>query len=148
MAGGGGGGGGGGRGMGGGQQGGGGGGGPQDSEEAQKRLEDLKLQYATLEIFQDGVELNVTNGLEITQLFYTDGRQMTIWTQHGEADATAVWQDQTLVMTWKTRQDAPQRVRQYEISEDGLTLTATEERQLPGQEKPTKVKLVYDLQQR
>lgn len=149
-------GGGGGRGGGGGGRGGGGGGaggrggqqgpGNQNSEDAQKGMEQIKRQYASLEIFQEGVELNVTNGLDITQLLYTDGRQMTIWTQHGEADATATWVDRTLEVEWQTRQDGPQRVRRYEISEDGRTLTATEERQLPGQDKVTQLKLVYDRQ--
>ena len=98
-----------------------------------------------MEIFHDGIELNVTNGLDISRLLFTDGRRMNIWTQQGEANATAHWQDRTLVMEWKTRQDTMSRIRHYTVSETGFQLVMTETRRLPGHDKTVKIRMVYDL---
>ncbi|MEN8007304.1 MAG: hypothetical protein ABFS42_09840 [Candidatus Krumholzibacteriota bacterium] len=113
---------------------------------AQQRMARLQEEYSRLEIFHDGIELNVTNGLDITRLLFTDGRQMNIWTQQGEARATATWQKQTLVVEWKTRQDTLSRIRYYTLSESGRRLTMTESRRLPGQDKTVKITMVYDLE--
>jgi len=141
-------------GRGGGRGGGGGGGrggGMGDSEQdpgkaakTQQRLTRAREEYSRLEIFHDGIELNVTNGLDITRLLFTDGRQMNIWTQQGEAKATATWQKQTLIVEWKTRQDTMNRIRYYTLSDGGQQLTMTESRRLPGKDKPVKITMVYD----
>jgi len=143
--------GGGGRGGGGGGGRGGGGGGhpggsadmPQNSK-AQQRAEEMKKQYSRLEIFQDGHELNVTNGLDITRLLYTDGRTNHIWTQRGEATATASWVGSTLVVKWKTQQETVARVRYYSLENGGKRLFVSEEIQIPGKDELVKVKMVYD----
>jgi hypothetical protein len=143
-----------GKGQGGGGRGGGGRGGGRNSgssgdEErqvrAQQKLTRAQMEYSRLEIFHDGIELNVTNGLDISRLLFTDGRLMNIWTQNGEATATASWQDRTLVVTWKTSQDTMSRIRYYTLAEGGQQLTMTESRRLPGQDKSIKIKMVYDL---
>ena len=146
---------GGGRGGGGGQGGGGGrgggmngSGGGQDQDravKAQQKMARAKEEYSRLEIFHDGIELNVTNGLDISRLLFTDGRQMNIWTQNGEARATANWEGRTLIVAWKTRQDTMSRIRYYTLSEGGMQLTMTESRRLPGQDKTVKITMVYDL---
>lgn len=139
-------GGGGGGGRGGGPGGGGGGDQPDEDQQArmQKRMEQMKLQYSRLDIFQDGLELNVTDGLDISHLLYTDGRQSTIWTRFGEAKATAVWRGRTLDVSWKTRQDTQTRERHYTVSQDGKQLIVTEERTIPGKDEHVSLKLVYD----
>ena len=111
----------------------------------QQRLARAREEYSRLEIFHDGIELNVTNGLDISRLLFTDGRQMNIWTQKGEAKATATWREQTLIVEWKTRQDTMNRIRYYSLSEGGQQLTMTESRRLPGQDKTVKITMVYDL---
>ena len=112
---------------------------------AQQKLARVQEEYSHLEIFHDGIELNVTNGLDISRLLFTDGRQMNIWTQQGEASATASWQDRTLVVSWKTSQDTMSRIRYYNLAEGGQQLTLTENRRLPGQAKTVEIELVYDL---
>ncbi len=135
-------------GMGGGGRGGGMSGGGGDSSannpQAQKRAEEMKQQYSRLEIFQDGDELNVTNGLDITRLLYTDGRTNTIWTQRGEAAATAIWEGSTLVIRWKTRQETLARVRYYSLDEEKKRLTVSEEIQIPNKDEVVKIRMVYD----
>ena len=119
---------------------------PNKAAKTQQRLARAREEYSRLEIFHDGIELNVTNGLDISRLLFTDGRQMNIWTQQGEAKATATWQKRTLIVEWKTRQDTMNRIRYYTLSEGGMQLTMTESRRLPGQDKTVKITMVYDLQ--
>jgi hypothetical protein len=145
--------GGGGGGRGGGKGGGGGGRGSSDSSgdqerqiKAQQKLARAQVEYSRLDIFHDGIELNVTNGLDISRLLFTDGRQMNIWTQRGEATATASWQERTLVVSWKTSQDTMSRIRYYTLSEGGQQLTMTESRRFPGQDKTVKITMVYNLE--
>lgn len=149
--------GGGGRGGGGGRRGGGGGGGggsmggqpdggqSGDNPQAQKRSEEMKLQLSSLEVFQDGLELNITDGLEITRLLHTDGREEKIWTQRGEATATANWEADTLVVEWKTSQDTTARTRYYQLNENGKLLTVRELIRIPGSKEMVNVQLVYNL---
>jgi hypothetical protein len=118
---------------------------PARQVKAQQRLVRIQEEYSILEIFHDGIELNVTNGLDISRLLFTDGRRMNIWTQQGEATATAHWQDRTLVVEWKTGQDTMSRIRYYSLSETGYQLVMNESRRLPGQDKTLKIRMVYDL---
>ena len=112
---------------------------------AQQRMVRLQEEYSRLEIFHDGIELNLTNGLDISRLLFTDGRRMNIWTQQGEANATASWRERTLVVAWKTGQDTMSRIRNYTLSGSGRQLIMTENRRLPGQDKTVKIRMVYDL---
>lgn len=132
-------------GMGGGDQMGSGGGG-RDSQDMAKRGEEARQRNARLEIFLEGVELNVTDGLDITRLLHTDGRQDKIWTERGEVEATARWEGPALTVRWAGPRDKTGTVRRYELSEDGATLTVTDERPLPGQDKTVKIRMVYDRQ--
>ncbi len=116
------------------------------NSQAKARAEELKQEHSRLEIFQDGDELNVTNGLDITRLLHTDGRTENIWTGRGEAKATANWQDQILVVQWQTRQDTVGRIRRYLLSEDGRTMTVKEQIRLPGQKDMVSVRFVYNRQ--
>ncbi len=112
---------------------------------AQQRLIRVQEEYSRIKIFHDGIELNVTNGLDISRLLFTDGRSMNIWTQQGEANATAHWQGRTLIVEWKTNQDTMSRIRNYTVSETGYQMIMTETRRLPGQDKTVKIRMVYDL---
>lgn len=137
---------------GGGRSGGRGGGGNQgDNEERQaqdqERMERALKEYSYLEIFHDGIELNVTNGLDISRLLYTDGSEMTIWTQRGEAKAKATWRKDILVVEWITRQDTVSRIREYTLGPEGRTLTMNESLQLPGQDKSIEITMVYELEE-
>jgi len=70
----------------------------QPAAQNQHRAARLQQELSHIEIFHDGNELDITNGLDISCLLFTDGRTMTIWTQHGEAIATAIRKGQTLVV--------------------------------------------------
>ncbi len=115
------------------------------AEQMKKHAQEFQQQFSTLEIYQDGIELNVTNGLDITRLLYTDGRTQTIWTQRGEATATATWQDHTLVVHWRTEKDPTGRTRRYQLQEDGKRLNVTEVLRLPGQKDTVSISLIYDI---
>lgn len=121
-------------------------GGDGHEAEAQERMERALEAYSRLEIFHEGIELNVTDGVDITRLLYTDGRDMDIWTQQGEAQATATWQDRTLVVHWMTKQETMSRIRSYNLSSDGRQLVVTEDRRPPGQDQTVKITMVYDLE--
>ena len=120
---------------------------PARQVKAQQRLARFQEEYSRMEIFHDGIELNVTNGLDISRLLFTDGRRMNIWTQQGEANATAHWQGRTLIVEWKTSQDTMSRIRNYTVSETGYQMIMTETRRLPGQDKTVKIRMVYDLEE-
>jgi len=113
--------------------------------QARKRSEEMKQQHSRLEIFQDGIELNITNGLDITHLLHTDGRTENIWTQRGQATATANWQAHTLVVRWETRQEAGGRTRTFQLNEAGTRMTVKEMIRVPGSKGMVSVQLVYDL---
>ncbi len=121
-------------------------GGDEHQAEAQKRMERALEAYSRLEIFHEGIELNVTDGVDITRLLYIDGRDMDIWTPQGEAQATATWQDRTLVVHWMTKQDTVSRIRSYKLSGDGRQLVMTEDLRPPGKDKTVNITMVYDLE--
>jgi hypothetical protein len=131
--------GGGGRGGGGGQ-----GGGQEPSAEDQARLEERNKALSKLVIFQQGFEMNVTNGLDISRMLITDGRDLEIWTQQGMASATATWNGPTLVVRWSVSEEGPEQVRRYSLEEDGLKLSVRATVQRPDSDKTHTVSLVYD----
>ncbi len=122
----------------------GGGGAQPPSAQDQQKTNRLENELSRLEIFQDGIEMNVTNGLNISRLLFTDNRTMTIWTQRGEAKANAHWDGSTLIVQWKTSQDAMSRIRRYTLSDSGFRLTVTEKRRQPESDKYREMTLVYD----
>ena len=113
--------------------------------QAEERMARQMEEYSRLEIYQDGIELNVANGLDISRLLFLDGREMTIWTQHGEATATASWRDQFLVVEETPAREGLGRTRSYTLSAGGQKLVMNETRRLPGQDKTIKLTMVYDL---
>jgi len=100
--------GGGGRGGGGGMRGGGGrGGGTKQNRTGQQpppgdpqKVVRIQQEISRLEIFHAGPELNITSGLDISRLFFTDGRTTTVMAERGQATATATWRDATLKIQW------------------------------------------------
>jgi len=116
---------------------------PADPE-AQSRREEMKKQVSRLVIFQDGIELNVTNGLDISRLFFADGRTMDIWTQQGMAKATAEWTGPILVVQWQIGEEGPHQVRRYSLDESGNRLIVSETRQQPNNDKTVDLTLVYE----
>jgi hypothetical protein len=122
----------------------GGGGAQQPSAQDQQKTNRLENELSRLEIFQEGIEMNVTNGLDISRLLFTDNRTMTIWTQRGEAKANAHWDGSTLIVQWKTSQDTMSRIRRYTLSDSGFRLTVTEKRRQPESDKYREMTLVYD----
>ena len=137
-------------GMGGGPGGGNGGapGGDEDRNTTQNRKMDprthMKKKFERLEIYINGLELNVTDGLDITHLLYTDARQVTIWTERGEAKAQALWSGDELEVRWQASNGDTARIRYYIPSEDGQTLTVVDRLRQPDSEEFVSLQMVYD----
>ena len=105
----------------------------------------LKQEISELEIFQQGAELNITDGLDISRLIVIGGGEAIIWTERGEVKASARWENGTLVEKWQPSGRGAGRTRRYALTEDGRQLIVQEERSgVPGQERPFTVRLVYD----
>lgn len=110
---------------------------------AQNRLR-MQKEYSRVEIFLEGPELNVTNGLDIMQLYFLDGRQTSVWTERGEVTAQSEARDGKLIIRTRGRGPGDGRTLTYSLSEDARQLFLVEERLLPGQEKPITIRMVYD----
>ena len=140
-------------GMGGGMRGGGGpSGGSDPSEkdmdkrraEMREKMEEMKKKVARLNIFHEGLEFNVTDGLDITHLLYTDGRENTIWTDRGQVSAFAQWDGPTLVTRWRTKKDQPEHVRRFTLDPETDRLTVTESFSQPGSGQSINRTMVYE----
>ncbi len=112
---------------------------------AQMQLRRQK-EISRLDIFTDGNELNITNGLDISRLLYCDGREVTIWTAQGETLAHAAWADGRITETWSHGKQ-PARSFTYSLSEDGNRLTVVEQRTPPHGGQPITLRMVYDREQ-
>jgi hypothetical protein len=120
------------------------GGGQEPSAEDQARMEERKIALGQLVIFQQDLEMNVTDGLDISRMLITDGRDLEIWTQQGMASATASWSGPTLVVRWAVGEEGPEQVRRYSLEEDGQKLSVRAAMQRPGSDKTQTMSLVYD----
>lgn len=116
---------------------------PRDGEGPGDRDQTMQRRIGRLDIFQAGPEFDVTNGLDITRVLHTDGRSETVWTERGEQQATASWQDQTLVVQWSGRQ-GPGRTTRYSLSPDNRQLVVLEQVVQPGTQETVTLRLVYD----
>ncbi len=102
----------------------------------------MQKEVSHLDIFTDGNELNITNGLDISRLLYCDGREVTIWTARGETQAHAGWADGRITEIWNSGKQAT-RSFAYSLSEDSNQLTVVERRIMPRGE-PITLRMVYD----
>jgi len=111
----------------------------------QDRDRTMQRRIARLEIFSDGPEFDVTDGLDITRVLHTDGRTETVWTERGEQQATAAWQDGVLEVRWQGR-GGPGRTTRFSLEGDGKQLVVLEQVQMPGSDEEVTLRLVYDRQ--
>jgi len=114
-----------------------------DRERMMKMMQDLEKEISQLEIFQTGHEFNVTDGMDMTRLIFTDGRDNTIWTRQGEANATGSWNGRTLKIQVNGGGKKQGQVRHYTISEDGLKLTVLFKKSMGPRGEPKTIRLVY-----
>lgn len=103
----------------------------------------LDQRIASMDIFQAGNEFNLTDGLDISRMLHTDGREESVWTERGEAKAKAGWRDGALVIDWAGGR-GPARTTRFELSADGNQLYVFEQVVKPGEKKPISMRLVYD----
>lgn len=113
-----------------------------ESPEAKAHMEKTMQRLGALTIFQEGPELDFTDGLDISRLLYTDGRECTVWTDQGQQKAVAVWQDRALVITWNT--DRGERTTRLELADDGARLVRLEQLRGGGDGAAKTLRLVYD----
>lgn len=116
----------------------------QRRAEMQKRMEATKEKVARITIFQEGLEFNVTDGQDISHLLFTDGREMTIWTDRGQATASAAWDGPVLVTRWRTQEGQPEHMRRFTLDPETGRLTVTEIFAKPGSGQSVNRTMVYD----
>ena len=114
-----------------------------DQKRMQKTMEDMEKELSRLEIFQTGHELNVTDGMDMTRLIFTDGRDNTIWTRQGEAQATTEWIGRTLKIQINSENQKQGQVRHYTLSEDGSKLVVLLKKSMGKGGEPKTIRLVY-----
>jgi hypothetical protein len=105
----------------------------------------LQKRIERMEIASGGGEFTVTDGLDITRMMHTDGRQETVWTERGEARASARWQGQAMEITWAGGR-GQERTTRFESAADGSQLVVLEQVPQPGGGKPVTLRLVYRRQ--
>ncbi len=99
---------------------------------------------ARLEIFTDGRELDITDGLDMTRLLSCDGRAKEVWTENGQAMASARLENGSIIETWSSGKGGG-RTLTYTLSPDGNRLTVREERRTRREsDEPRVITLVYD----
>ncbi len=114
-----------------------------NQERMMRNMKDLEKEISQLEIFQTGDEFNVTDGMDISHMVFTDGRENTIWTRQGKAKAIAEWHGQTLKIQINANSKKQGQVRHYTLSKDGTKLTVLYKKAMgPGGELRT-ISLVY-----
>lgn len=118
--------------------------GGDNSVKRQQNALRMQKEYSRLEIFHEGQELNLTDGLDISQLHFTDGRETVIWTERGEMTARTTIAPGEIRVHTGGRRDGPGRTRTFTLSEDGKQLVLVEERGVPGREAPVRIRMVYD----
>lgn len=105
----------------------------------------LQKRIERMEIASGGGEFTVTDGLDITRMLHTDGREETVWTERGEARASARWQGQAMEITWAGGR-GQSRTTRFESAADGSQLVVLEQVPQPGGGKPVTLRLVYRRQ--
>ena len=116
----------------------------QRQAEQQQKLEAMKRKVARITIFQEGLEFNVTDGQDISHLLFTDGREMTIWTDRGQATAFAAWNGPVLVTRWRMGKDQPENIRRFSLDAATDRLIVTDTFTRPDSDKPTTRTMTYD----
>jgi hypothetical protein len=115
--------------------------------EAGKRAEAAGRQaareFGLLEIFHEGDEFDLTDGMQISRMLRIGGEPTEVFTPRGSVKAAAAWEGDALVVTERDPQGQVRRTRQFRITGDRSTLTVKEIRQLPGKEGNAVMSLVY-----
>jgi hypothetical protein len=102
------------------------------NEKAQAAGRQAAREFSELEIFHDGDEFDLTDGMEISRMLRIGGQPTDVFTPHGVVKATAAWENDTLVVTERDAQGQVWRSHHFLISAGGSTLTVRQIRQQPG----------------
>lgn len=121
--------------------------GPQEMTEERKaqilrRMERMLERLAALEIFHEDPDLDYTDGLEISRVLHTDGREDTVWTETGQMQASATWTGGTLEITWVG--ETVSRKTYLAMSPDGRQLIVNEQVRSEGRGPAATLRLVYN----
>ncbi|MBK7047109.1 MAG: hypothetical protein IPH48_11515 [bacterium] len=112
-------------------------------ERAQAAGRQAAREFGLLEIFHEGDEFDLTDGMQISRMLRIGGEPTEVFTPRGSVKAAAAWEGDALVVTERDPQGQVRRTRQFRITGDRSTLTVKEIRQLPGKEGNAVMSLVY-----
>ncbi len=112
-------------------------------ERAQAAGRQAAREFGLLEIFHEGDEFDLTDGMQVSRMLRIGGEPTEVFTPRGSVKAAAAWEGEALVVTERDPQGQVRRTRQFRLSGDRSTLTVKEIRQLPGKEGNAVMSLVY-----
>lgn len=118
------------------------------NEKAEAAGRQAAREFSVLEIFHDGDEFDLTDGMEISRMLRIGGELTNVFTPHGVVKATAAWESDALVVTESDAQGQVWRSHHFLLSAGGNTLTVRQIRQQPGKKGGTDaLTLVYRRQE-
>lgn len=100
-------------------------------------------EFGRLEIFHDGDEFDLTDGMQISRVLKVGGQPTEVFTPRGSMKAAAVWEGEAMVVTERNPDGRVMRTRQFMLSADKQVLTVREVRHMPGKDGDLTMTLVY-----
>jgi hypothetical protein len=100
-------------------------------------------EFGRLEIFHDGDEFDLTDGMQISRVLKVGGQPTEVFTPRGSMKAAAAWEGEAMVVTERNPDGRVMRTRQFMLSADKQVLTVREVRHMPGKDGDLTMTLVY-----
>ncbi len=104
-------------------------------------------EFGRLEIFHDGDEFDLTDGMQISRMLKIGGQPTEVFTPRGSMKAAAAWEGEALVVTERNPEGRVMRTRQFMLSADKQVLTVREVRHMPGKDGDLSMTVVYRREQ-
>ncbi len=104
-------------------------------------------EFGRLEIFHDGDEFDLTDGMQISRVLKIGGQPTDVFTPRGTMKAAATWEGDALVVNERNPDGRVMRTRQFMLSTDKQVLTVREVRHMPGKDGDATMTLVFRREQ-
>lgn len=104
-------------------------------------------EFGRLEIFHDGDEFDLTDGMQVSRVLKIGGQPTEVFTPRGSMKAAAAWEGEALVVTESNPEGRVMRTRQFMLSADRQVLTVREVRHMPGKDGDLAMTVVYRREQ-